>query len=456
MGSDKLSRRHFLAGAGATALSTQFTSAEAVDAIDRQGWLEGTVRDASGRPLDAARIQADAMAVTCVPNDVHTPHDGRFRLKLSWRPQPEKSPVLFLTTSKRGYVPQVIPVKLDAHPSVHLEPKLSPSAMYGFPGSDLRFEGIMIDSRTHGSSWDNDLTAHPSVHVIGNEYFMFYTANNRDRRPCIAVARSRDGLTDWQRIGPVLWAKVIDPKNQFKLGTLFSSQFFRHQGINYLLTTSTNPTVSGPILSSNELDPSKSQGWRMVSGKPLTTDLQGWRLTDSRIYIVDNPPSIGGERSKFWMYSLAIPPHGGVVARYRLAFRANHLEGPYKYVKPAMTTPRPSDALYPGGILRVGSRYFWLCSYSDDVPLVFPKGNVSGRMAVSDDLLNWRWLSASPLIKPGLPPSFDDTYVLEFDFLRVAKTDRCRIYYAARSARWGKKVIACYSLRVNSDDFAKL
>jgi len=142
-------------------------------------------------------------------------------------------------------------------------------SMHGFPGDDLRFEGIMIDSRTEGASWDNDLTAHPSVQVIGNEYWMFYTANNQNRKPCIALARSKDGLTHWQRIGPVLWAQAIDPKNEFNLGTLFSGQFFRHQGINYLVTTSTNPTVSGPILSSNEMDPSNPQGWRMVSGKPL-------------------------------------------------------------------------------------------------------------------------------------------------------------------------------------------
>jgi len=166
-------------------------------------------------------------------------------------------------------------------------------------------------------------------------------------------------------------------------------------------------------------------------------------------------PSAGSEAS-FWMCSLAIPPRSGLVARYRLIFHANRLEGPYKYVKPAMTTPQPSEALYPGGILQVGTRYFWLCSYSEDVPLVWPKGKISGRMAVSDDFLNWRWLSASSLIEPGLPPSFDDMYALEFDFLRVPQTNRCRIYYTARSARWGQKAIACYSLRVNSDHFAKL
>lgn len=314
----------------------------------------------------------------------------------------------------------------------------------------------MIDSRTHGASWDNELVAHPSVHLIDDEYWMFYTANGRNHRASIALARSRDGLSNWERIGPVLWSEIIDPQNKFNLGTLYSCQFFRHQGVNYLVTTSSNQKVYGPILSSKERDPSSSKGWRMVCGKPLETDLQGWRLTDSRIYFVENPPLVKGKRSRFWMFAIAVPPHSGVPARYRLVFCANRLEGPYRYVKPAMATPRPSDALYPGGILRVENHYFYLCSYSKDVPLVWPKGRISGRLAVSDDLLKWRWLSASSLIEPGLPPSFDDSYVLEFDFLRVPQSDRCRIYYAARSAKWGKKVIACYSLRVNSKNFAKL
>jgi hypothetical protein len=43
MEGDKLSRRHFLTGAGATALSTQFTSPQAGDSVDQEGWVEGNV-----------------------------------------------------------------------------------------------------------------------------------------------------------------------------------------------------------------------------------------------------------------------------------------------------------------------------------------------------------------------------------------------------------------------------
>jgi hypothetical protein len=253
-----------------------------------------------------------------------------------------------------------------------------------------------------------------------------------------------------------LTPETIDPDKSKGVQNLYTAQPVVVGGCIYVIAGAKAKTNNNGLpvhhlwLFKNDKDPFNPQSWEVVNGKHFMgkEDLWGCDPQDARLYVLNDPPVINGHHDKFWMVVISNPKtHNTIEAQHSMLFSAPDIEGPYSYVKTILSTPSWFNAEWPGSIIQIGRRYYWLSTNAETGAL---HGEASkGILYWSDDFLTWNKLSGDPFIFPQPYPDFDDIHTGEFEFQLSPDRKKVLVYYAGRSVDNGKKTIACYSFTTN-------
>ena len=394
----------------------------------------GTVVSPSGMPLPLTNVTIKG-AAACSPRTQLTDASGVFSISCD-APLP---PTATLTVWARQYLSTQL--NASALDTIMLEARPMP----GFPASDWRFDGWVVEAQTGavpGTSPPVDFLAHPSAYrTPSGRIFVISTANSH----------AGPGWTQayWQEPGEVraraVGGQLIGPGHPVVEGTPFTARMLEVDGRLLMLVgmqSGDGTKLVSLLENKNVHDPSNPADWVAAEGDGhVHIDFAGAptaKHEDYRLHAFDEAPAdASGRRRRFWLFVI---PDGVGPGRAcgRMAFTSDALTGPFTYGGWLMSPTAPGGATgnvssnccsWPGDVLEAGSKRFFAAGW----------GNLYA--APINGSVRFERLGGDPRIAAPAPsPAWDDLHQIEFAFLQPPAGDadgRVRLYQASYSDQNG-------------------